>query len=142
MEETIKAYLAGLVDGEGSIFIRVGKVRRKDKLYTHMIPQLSISMTDKETIDFVKEAWNAGTYYVVPRKIWRTQYVVVVSKRLELQRLLTDLLPYLRTKRHQAKLMLEYCEDRHSKQTRAQDLELLGKIQKLNNEGPTESLKI
>lgn len=133
MNERTKAYIAGLFDGEGSIFIRIGTVKHKDKTYTHFIPQVSISMTHKGTMDYLVRELNVGIYRPIQRGKWRTQYYLCVSKRKEIQSVLTVLLPYLRTKKEQAEMMLSFCDNRHSKLTYNIDLETRCRLQKLNS---------
>ena len=79
------SYIAGLFDGEGSIYY----ARRKEKKKKHKGPgfrysnsqriSMEITMTDKEVIHWVHETLNVGTVVKKPRKGFRkdgTKYLM------------------------------------------------------------------
>lgn len=135
------AYVAGIVDGEGTITIeRMTHPRFSAGFALH--PILTISNTDKKLIEFCKKALNllhAITRHIKgPRRkvSWR---IDVTKKETVLEKLLA-LRPYLITKSKQADLVMEYCLRRLHTQRKydAEDLEILDKIRKLNRRGVVE----
>ncbi len=100
-------YLAGLIDGEGYI----GIVPHQKK-YTRAI--LSISTTSPEIIDFLKNRVGGQVSMFYPKEgdthspYWRW----IMKRKKELKELLTKILPYLRCKKANAELVLNYfsCE--------------------------------
>lgn len=96
------AYIAGLVDGEGSVLIEPSSDR------TFRV-ELQIVNTDKRMIDFVKESLGIGRIHPTPIKggrkkiLWRwnlvNNHATLVMKLL---------LPYLVIKKEQALLCIQY----------------------------------
>ena len=106
-------YFAGLFDGEGSIFINKSSGKHVAKNGFNYNLRISLRMTDKEAVqDFAtyfklhepkiisnsKEEW---------KNIWRTESSANLAKEI-----LMKLLPYLRVKKNQAKLAIEFQENR------------------------------
>ncbi|MGN6759441.1 MAG: hypothetical protein ACTHMJ_23985, partial [Thermomicrobiales bacterium] len=107
-----RAYMAGLIDGEGSIYVAaVGPARDKT-----VYPIVVVAMTNKEVVEWLAEKWGPGRVklhnatnlrrhpYMKPQ--YRAQ---VFGKRARL--LCESLLPYLRVKREQARLVTEFPVD-------------------------------
>ena len=94
MNETEKAYLAGLIDGEGNIFIS-----------NNIGLQVGISMSCKATIKYVAQLWSS-----------RCEQKTIISRRRDMYRtrifgskaqdMLRQILPYMITKRQQAEWTL------------------------------------
>lgn len=90
MEEKDKGYLAGLIDGEGSILLQnnhKGEFRS---------PAVSISTTTPEIIDFVSNYYKVNT---IQKKSLNKNYLpetVITIRTDEAIRLLEDILPYMR----------------------------------------------
>ena len=67
------AYIAGLFDGEGSIYL-LNDLRKKEtqreRIQNHLIQRLSmeITMTDKSVLKWVHEVLGVGTLVKKPRK--------------------------------------------------------------------------
>ena len=62
--ETDKAYIAGLFDGEGSIYYKKLFVKKKDKkkgYYTWQI-RMELSMTDKDVVEWIWKSFKCGTF--------------------------------------------------------------------------------
>src|SRR3990167_4649763 len=64
--ETIYAYLAGIIDGEGCISIR----KCKQGKYIYFKPMIEVSMTHRPTIEFVAKTFGNSVWYEV-RAIYR-----------------------------------------------------------------------
>ena len=108
------AYLAGLIDGEGSFVIQKTAVDKIAKSCKCVSPKylacFCIGMVDKEPLDLIQETIGAGKVYEerVPdrRSIWRIRF----AGRLSLMPFVKNLLPYLIVKKKRAELMLDFCE--------------------------------
>lgn len=108
LSETQKAYLAGLIDGEGCFGIaHIGKSNT-------YVPKIGIQMTDETVIMWVRDITNSSCrssmrFDKESNKNWRTQYLVRFSGKRAI--LLSKLLlPYLITKKKQAELLVEFEE--------------------------------
>lgn len=109
------AYLAGLIDGEGSFVIQKTEVHKIAKSCksksTKYLGFFCIGMTDKAPLDLIQETIGAGKVYEerVPnrRSIWRIRF----AGRLKLMPFIKEILPYLIVKKKQAELMMEFCEN-------------------------------
>jgi hypothetical protein len=99
---TDKAYLAGLIDGEGCI-----------KLYPQMNPpcQITIANNNKKVLDWVKDKLDCGNVYIhklPPERKHKTQYQWRVASREQIKKILKAIKPYLIIKDDQADRMLYY----------------------------------
>ncbi|MEU0078617.1 hypothetical protein ABZY58_12025 [Micromonospora tulbaghiae] len=144
IDEPTAAYLAGLTDGDGSIY-----VTRTNRLRT-VYPAVSWAMTHKPTIEWVGSILGLGAVVhnnhtnlrtgetTWGRSSFKVQWrVSVAGTRAVL--LCRRMLPYLRTKREQAELVLQFPADerrapgvRLSEEVRARRIELGDAISKLN----------
>jgi len=108
------AYLAGLIDGEGSFVIQKTSVEKIAKSSRSKTPKylayFCIGMVDKAPLDLIRDTIGMGKVYEerVPerRSIWRIRF----GGRVTLIPFVKQLLPYLIVKRPQAELLLEFCE--------------------------------
>ena len=94
------AYLAGFIDGEGTISIVSGG--------KYMRPIVAIANSDTTVLDFVNLHWSSNIY---TRKGWgekakQMHWVRVVNQNAI--ELINDLLPYLNQKLKQAKVVLKW----------------------------------
>lgn len=109
------AYLAGLIDGEGSFVIQKTSVEKIAKSSRSKTPKylayFCIGMVDKEPLDLIKDTIGMGKVYEerVPnrRSIWRIRF----AGRITLMPFIRQLLPYLIVKKKQAELLLNFCEN-------------------------------
>lgn len=109
------AYLAGLIDGEGSFVIQKTSVEKIAKSCRAKTPKylayFCIGMVDKSPLELIQETINAGKVYEerVPdrRSIWRIRF----AGRLKLIPFVENLLPYLIVKKKQAELILDFCKN-------------------------------
>ena len=117
-DKLLIAYLAGIVDGEGYI----GLTKNKGTYG----PRLLVGMTDKIVIDLLLETFGGHVYESKVRS-GRVLYRWHVVNKLDLDRILSHLLPYLRAKRAQAELVLEfvrgYEDQRHRPAITKQELQ-------------------
>ncbi len=151
------AYLAGLIDGEGSFVIQKTAVEKIAKSSKSVSPKylayFCIGMVDKEPLDLIQETIGAGKVYEerVPerRSMWRIRF----GGRLKLMPFINNLMPYLIVKKKQAELMLDFCEkwvtpiNENGKRSRVSDQELQRreeaylKMRKLNAVGAAATTK-
>ena len=68
MNETDKAYIAGLFDGEGSIEFKKRKEKKKSGIYNCIRISMEISMTDQSVLIWLHEVLGVGTLTNKPRK--------------------------------------------------------------------------
>lgn len=107
MNEITKAYVAGLMDGEGCF--RLERFRTDRSLIGFQYRTIvEVTMCDKETIDFVAIATGKNIYQ---RRLpsGRTAYKIVWRNGIAAG-LIRQILPYLRGKKEQAALCLHFEE--------------------------------
>ncbi len=107
-----RAYIAGLIDGEGSIYIAAVGPKRDKTVY----PIVTVAMTHLGVIEWLTERLKAGTIklhnqtnlrlYPYMKPQYRFQ---VFGKRAQL--LCEAMLPYLKVKKEQASLVMEFPTD-------------------------------
>lgn len=111
LTELEKAYIAGLIDGEGSIHMTKRDARRTAYLY------VCVTMTHKPTIEWLSEKFGNKAVYVAPPKnrpglLGKTKPAYSCRLGGKRAKLLSQvLIPYLITKLGHAKLAMEYPED-------------------------------
>ena len=104
MDSTILAYIAGFLDGDGSIFFQL--VRRKDYIYGYQI-RSSIAFYQKKEhsriLEWLKSIFGCG--YIRHRKTGVSDYTIVESNKV--RNVLKRLQPYVRLKCEHVKLGIE-----------------------------------
>ena len=108
--EGILAYIAGIIDGEGCIYVRKVKPGKRYKYIQHSIC-IAVNNTDKKMIDFLQNNFPAyvrgykNNNSVHRRKVWVWS---IQNKKAE--EVLKCILPYLITKKEQAELAIQISE--------------------------------
>jgi len=120
LSETEKAYIAGLIDGEGTIGVHKGKG-------ACLTPRVQIANTNIPILTWLLE--KIGTGYV-----HRTEYETAFY---DVKPLLTATLPYLKIKKRQAELVMEFVDLRLSRskwfdQFTQREIEIREELRKLN----------
>lgn len=103
MVERTKAYIAGFLDGDGSIFLQL--VRRKDYKFGFQVRASVVfyqKRANKRILNWLLHKFRVG--YLRDRNDGLSEYTIVGLK--EVQKILLELEPYLILKRKQAKLAL------------------------------------
>ena len=123
MTPTERAYVGGIIDGEGYIECRwVNRIRRDRKgtpTYRTLVVRLEVPQVDKRLIDWLMEITKEGTrdikrYPKHPtyqdQHRWRVGYHGVY-------RVLKQVYPYLIVKKQKAKLVIDHYNEKFSKKT-------------------------
>jgi hypothetical protein len=130
MDETILAYIAGFLDGDGSVFFQI--IPRKDyKQKFHIRSSIAFyQKTDfKEILEWLKEIFGAG--YIRHRKTGISDYTIVDSK--EVRKILELLQPYVRLKKKQIQLGLEIFNRLDNKKSDEDFLEICKLVDKFKD---------
>jgi hypothetical protein len=110
LTETEKAYLAGLIDGEGCITIIKCKPARRAANPSYSL-QTFINNTDERMLRYCKEVTGAGSISFNPvslrKPTWKNLWNWNLRKQDTID-FLIQILPYLITKKRQAELAIEY----------------------------------
>lgn len=110
LSETEKAYLAGLVDGEGSL----GLYKTKKSVLTRFN---LVTNTDTKLIKYVEDLVGTEFTYWAEKEKWNRQRccMIQIQHRELMQIILVALLPYLVSKRGKAELVLAFIDERLGK---------------------------
>ena len=107
MKDTELSYIAGLVDGEGSISI--SKPTNSNNSFTL---EVTVTNKDKQVISWLKESFGGGIrvkYKPEEKFYWSDCYGWKISAQKGLV-FLKKILPFLRIKKRQAELAIEFQE--------------------------------
>ena len=121
--ETDRAYIAGLFDGEGSIYFKRGVEKKKKhtgkghRLSNSLRLSMEITMTDESVIRWVHEVLKVGTVVKKPRKGLRkdgTKYLMQYKWRCTFRQayyVCCLIWPYAHTKLPKINQILEHYKD-------------------------------
>jgi len=115
VKRTDLAYVAGIIDGEGAILInQKGGLDRNGKPRRGVACNLVIGNTNEWLIRWLSFSFGGGVYSSHRNHLkWKTQYFWRPNGRLTLD-ILKVVLPYLRIKKPQAELAIQFLERRYS----------------------------
>ena len=107
--ETDKAYIAGIIDGEGCIGLNEHR-RLGARCHTpSVVASVQVVMTDAEAVNFIAERYKGRVRHSAGRDITRKAYFTFnASDRREVEVLVKDIYPYLKIKVRQADVLLDY----------------------------------
>jgi hypothetical protein len=107
------AYLAGLLDTHGSFLIRKMKITEKTKTPVYS-PIVLLSMTDISELNLIKENCPYGNFQTQKARTCATGYCSrwAISSLDDTINLIERVLPYLRVKKENAKMLLNFCLNR------------------------------
>ena len=109
MTKTSKlAFLAGLVDGDGSISISV--IRRKDWNGNSFQPYIAIGVTSRRLCKWVQQHFGGNLYGYDQADEHQKMYHWKLYGKQALRDLIVQLLPYLLIKKEAAQTVLEYMD--------------------------------
>lgn len=107
MNKLTAAYLAGIIDGEGSIGFRKVKVKKCIGGIS-LQPRLRISMCDKELIYWLKNSFGGGLH--TRRRLensFKDSYCWSVYGN-KMREIIKKIYPYLRTKKKHAEIVMKF----------------------------------
>ena len=119
------AYAAGIMDGEGSISLVKTKQRNKPPKYLNhgnlsnpnginirYVLSVNVGMVDRQVPEWLYEQFGGHLYYRKGQKEgWSNQCIWQITSRLALS-FLEQVFPYLKVKRVQAKIAIDFQRDR------------------------------
>ena len=111
MKNTHRAYIAGLVDGEGCITIakrKNGHHKEGKGRSWYYSPIVTIANTDKRMVDFVVNCYKGWITKPKPQKSHYKQLYAWFIGGDRMKEFLKDILPYLIVKRKQAEIVLAF----------------------------------
>jgi len=124
------AFLAGLVDGDGSISISI--IRRKDWNGNSFQPYIAIGVTSRKLCKWAQQHFGGNLYGYDGVAGHQKMYHWKLYGKQALKDLLVQLLPYLLIKREAAQTVLEYM-DLGSEPNQEERLKIAEKIQAINS---------
>jgi hypothetical protein len=136
-----RGYLAGILDGEGSVCISKQFSKRCIN-QIRLRPSLKIAMTSKETIDNIY-SWLSSVgfkvgYYKHKTK-WKDVYVVEIMRPNEIVEFINGM-PYLFDKRIETGIMMKFCKSRienrlkHKVSYTQEEIELFNELKGVNEQ--------
>ena len=138
MTENDVAYLAGLIDGEGSIYFRKNHKQRRNTrpgkpIHNVTVIRLEIAMTDKDTIKWCHDTFKCGSFG--ERKVkpgYKRQWRWRVAHRDCLE-ICMAVWPHIKNKLHKIEQVIDHYEP-HAKNLgdNVIDLELEREVRKFN----------
>jgi hypothetical protein len=107
------SYVAGLMDTDGSFALKK-QVQNKgtDVKNPRYTPVISLSMTDVKAINYIRENCCVGKLYIPKNKSTNAgfHYQFGIYTKKECTEFLKRVIPYLTSKKENAKVLLEFCE--------------------------------
>jgi len=104
-----EAYLAGMIDGEGSLGLYFKHKKGKRSIIRWIQPSIEISNTDKRMLKELQKSfggfinWNHSS-------AWRLQFLSLA----DIQRILEISMPFLLIKKEKAQILLSYVKSRQT----------------------------
>jgi len=144
-ETEIYAYLAGILDGEGSLMIRKSTYRLRNPKFADCKnpsynPRIGVKNTNEDVIKLFKQVFHG--HYHKDKKLYPSKWGVHQNKiiysygaehRLAVV-ICKTLMPYLIIKKKQAEKLLELNALKHLKRSNSYTLEMIEKFEKLYRE--------
>ena len=138
-----RAYLAGLLDGEGSITVSLRRRGTKSNIMPSMSPLIIFTNSNSDLVKYVHSLIAGSTIKTVKAtSIRRTVWSIQVARLNDIESLLGQLFQYLIAKKRQAQLILEYCKVRKQDTLLSYNdrlFEIAKEVRALNKKGPKMS---
>lgn len=137
MQETEAAYVAGIIDGEGSLTLAHRK-RNEERGWESIEPNVRISNTNLALMEYLSALLGARSYVALgrPKSHWKPQYTISISAFAEIAALLERIMPYLVIKHRRAEIMLHLVRRRLSQEPYTdEDRRLLQAFKQENQRG-------
>ena len=132
MLETEKAWLAGFIDGEGTITLYPRNKRRG------CLPIVQIVNSNLTILESIRDMLGFGVMsrHVYETENWKGSYTLSIRARSEVSVILEWVMPYLRLKKEQAELLKIYCDEHIPNKSATEiELEIAHEVQTLNRVG-------
>lgn len=115
MSDTEKAYVAGIIDGEGCIGLWTSKLERDGWTRERIVPSVVVEMTSEETVSHIAKVIGNKSYNEYPPTNGnKRNYKISVQAQNEVKELLKQIKPFLVEKDKQAEKVINYCEGREA----------------------------
>jgi hypothetical protein len=115
MEDAKLAYIAGIIDGEGSIMLvkacHASFMKQQNRKYPNYYPSVRVGMIEHEALDFIVDTLKIGK--VVKEKSYqnkRPMYRYRLTNKPDVRKFLEIMTPYLMIKKQQAILLMQYID--------------------------------
>lgn len=130
-------WLAGLTDGEGHLGIYWKKRKGKQEGQYCLIPTFKIRITDKRAVESIDRIYSGNIYFLeMESDKHKNQWNYELHSREDVLALVSGIKSYLRLKREQADLLIEFCKNRKSyTEYTDRELEIYKELKKLNRTG-------
>jgi len=115
-EET--AFVAGIVEGEGTLAIIKSKYVHQMKQYISLSPRIVLGNNEVQLINFCQRILGGGIYKStrdMKRKGHRGRfpvYYLTISGQRRVLEVLQKIYPYLISKKREAEILMEFCKSR------------------------------
>jgi len=134
--ETDWAYLAGVIDSDGSIILTPVNPKKQPN---SLRPIVSITNRDFAMLKWIKDTFGGWLSTInhpsLGRPRWRIAYVLQISYKQGCRGILQGILPFLKVKQRQAEIVLEFTNrPNHIKYT-SEEWQLYHKVKELNMRG-------
>jgi hypothetical protein len=106
------AYMAGIMDTDGSFSVKRQKGHCETKNLRYM-PQIQMAMASLDVINHIRKNCIFGTVCVVKNKSCTRgfHYAWSIGKKSDCSEFIEYILPYLKEKKEQALILLEFCKN-------------------------------
>ena len=105
-----QAYVAGILDGEGTITVSFGRPHKGSVMPT-MSPLITITNSNMELISYLQQLLPGSTIKTTKEtNIRKAVYTIQIARLLDIEKLIIQIQPYMVAKNKQASLLLKYCK--------------------------------
>lgn len=133
--EMDKSYLAGTIDCDGSICFWLGKSKKHPNWKHWIIPKINLTNKNLELLNWAQNTFGFCISVKPKIKKQRRVYCLEVNGRNRCLSILRLILPYLKAKKQQAELIIEFCENHKYKKYTPRDWEIFKLVKELNRRG-------
>lgn len=130
-KEIDKAYLAGVLDSDGSIYLAYSNKKK-----VTLRSGIGVTNRDLKMLQWIQETFANGWTSASPKQPkCRRAFVFQIGSKKNVAYILKMVLPYLQSKKQQAELVLEFCQNHKNRVYTERDWELFKELKILNKRG-------
>lgn len=114
LNPTDLSYAAGLIEGEGSLYLSKYRVKNSKTNRLRFECGITIKMNDREPVEFLAKLFG-GNVFIGSKKVnlktkqhYSPAYCVSFRSADQIERVIKSVMPYLKFKNAQAKVLLEF----------------------------------